>query len=185
MIFLFSYPERAVFIEKALKRVCLRKAKWSLGRRKNFSRGSPTIWFVFANILIIVAIQQSNLEGHTTYHSFFIVANASSMWFFRVDSKFHPTGLKMRIWSNQYNEFWVPPKFFRAIHNLKIYYASIIRIISISESDRGDRMTPQSFFIVPNVNPSYFFWFWGGFTIGCGFMMYIRFWGGFSTSNGL
>ena len=149
-----------------------------------FCRGSTTIWFVFADILMIIAIQQSDFGGHTKFHSFFIVANASSRWFFRVDSKFHPTGLKMRISSNQYNEFWLLPKFFPVLSTTSncIMLASLGSYLSLKVI--GVIVWHLNHFL------SYQTWtqaIFSGFEVdlGCGFMMHMRFWGGFSTSNGL
>ena len=43
VIFWFSYPIWAVFIENASKRGCQRRASWSLSRCKKFSRGFPML----------------------------------------------------------------------------------------------------------------------------------------------
>ena len=78
-----------IFIENASKRGCQWRAKWFLSWSKKFSRGLPIIKFVFADMQMIIAIQWSNLEGRTTYQSFFIVANARPRWFFGGDTIFH------------------------------------------------------------------------------------------------
>ena len=80
-----------------------------------------------------------------------------------------------------------PEKILGWFHDIKFYFAGIIRIISSSESEQNDRAASQSFFMVPNVSPRQFFGFHTKIQmeLRCGFLMNMRFLGGESTLNEL
>ena len=180
-----------IFIENASKRGCQWRAKWFLSWSKKFSRGLPIKKFVFADMQMIIAIQWSNLEGRTTYQSCFIVANARPRWFFGGDTIFHWISSNLAQDERFRVVDWMRSTRLKKIwgwfHDIKFYFACIIRIISSSESKRNDRAASQSFFMVPNVSPRQFFGFHTKIQmeLRCGFLMNMRFLGCFQLQMSL